>query len=163
MNDASIPSVIPQARFEASHIGASSPLPYIDLGDGSAIQLLQVDLRSGLWISRVKFQPGCTIDSHYHTGSVYAVTLAGHWYYREYPESVNGPGSYLFEPAGSVHTLTVDVDADEAAHVWFAVQGANVNIGADGNVSSIVDAATVLQAYRDLAGEAELSDLLVVQ
>ena len=42
-------------------------------------------------------------------------------------------GSYLYEPAHSVHTLTVSKDG-EGADVWFAIYGANVNVDADGNV-----------------------------
>ncbi|MEM6583746.1 MAG: 2,4'-dihydroxyacetophenone dioxygenase family protein [Pseudomonadota bacterium] len=157
------PSVVPAASKGATHVGADSRLPYVDLGDGSALQLLQVDLNTGLWISRVRFQPGCTIDTHYHTGCVYAVTLEGSWYYKEYPDERNHPGSYLFEPAGSVHTLTVDQNAVVPALVWFAVEGANVNLTAEGVVSSIVDAATVLSVYRELAAGEDLSDLIVVE
>jgi len=156
--------VVPAPLKDAMHIGADSKLPFIDLGDGSALQLLQVDLNQGIWITRVRFSPGCTIDRHYHTGSVLAVTLKGSWYYKEYPAEVNGPGSYLFEPAGSVHTLTVDSDAAEAAEVWFAVYGANVNLDSEGNVLSLVDAQTVLNVYREMAAAegADLSELIVV-
>ncbi|MEM1111586.1 MAG: 2,4'-dihydroxyacetophenone dioxygenase family protein [Pseudomonadota bacterium] len=154
-------SIVPTPMKEAAHIGVDSNLPYVDLGDGSELQLLQVDLDTGLWISKVRFAPGCTIDRHYHTGSVYAVTLEGCWHYLEYPGAVNRAGSYLFEPAGSVHTLTVPEDSSSAALVWFAVNGANVNIDNAGQVSSIVDAATVLSIYSLLAGDADLSELLV--
>jgi len=157
-----VASVIPAPLKSAVHLGADCTLPYVDLGDGSAIQLLHVDLNTGLWISRVRFQPGCTIERHYHTGSVFAVTLEGNWYYKEYPEAINGPGSYLFEPAGSVHTLTISQQATAPALVWFAVYGANVNIAADGAVSSIVDAAQVLGAYRALAADADLGELIVI-
>lgn len=166
MQDVVEPSfgVVPPPRKTATHIGSESGLPFIDLGDGSALQLLQVDLNQGIWITRVRFDPGCTIARHYHTGSVFAVTLKGHWYYEEYPGDINGPGSYLFEPAGSVHTLTVDPGCAEAAEVWFAVHGANVTLDDQGNVTSVVDAQTVLTVYREMAtaGGADLSELLVV-
>ena len=67
---------------------------------------------------------------------------------------MNRKGSYLFEPAHSVHTLVVPEDSEEGADVWFAVHGANVNLDADGNVSGIVDAQGILMAYRALC-EAE--------
>ena len=156
--------VVPAPLKQAMHIGADTRLPYVDLGDGSALQLLQVDLNQGIWITRVRFSPGCTIDRHYHTGCVFAVTLKGHWYYKEYPDAVNGPGSYLFEPAGSVHTLTVDADAAGAAEVWFAVYGANVNLDEQGQVISVIDAQGVLNAYRELAAAegADLPELIVI-
>jgi hypothetical protein len=91
------------------------------------------------------------------------VTLSGSWYYKEYPETVNQAGSYLFEPAGSVHTLMVPADASEPAEVWFAVNGANVNIAEDGSVISVIDASTVWQIYTAMAAEhgADVSGILV--
>ncbi len=145
-----------QALTHAVHIGESD-VPFVDIGDGSKIQLLQVDLSLGLWIVRTKFSPGYAVDTHYHTGQVFAVTLDGSWYYKEYPEYVNRKGSYLFEPAHSVHTLMVPDDDPVGADVWFAIYGANVNIDADGNVTGVVDAQSVLGAYRALCDAEGLS------
>ncbi len=125
-------------------------LPHVNLPDGSTLQVLQVDLNQNLWIVRNKFKPGFCIDTHYHTGQVFAVTQSGEWYYKEYPDKVNKAGSYLFEPAHSIHTLTVADDATEEAVVWFAIFGSNVNIDDDGNVTSIIDAKTILTVYRAL-------------
>ena len=108
-------------------------LPYVDLPDGSKLQLLQVDLNQNLWIVRNVFKPGFCIDTHYHTGPVFAVTQQGEWFYKEYPDKVNKAGSYLYEPAHSLHTLTVAEDATEDAIVWFAIFGSNVNVDDDGN------------------------------
>ena len=33
-------------------------LPFVELGDGSTLQLLQVDIDQGLWVIRTKFYPG---------------------------------------------------------------------------------------------------------
>jgi quercetin dioxygenase-like cupin family protein len=145
----------PESPHEAIHIGADE-LPFVDLGDGSHIQLLQVDLNQGLWVIRVRFEPGCQIVKHYHSGAVFAVTSRGRWFYKEYPDVVNGPGSYLYEPAGSVHTLTVPTDQVGDTEVWFSVFGANVNLDADGQVINIVDAATILKVYRSLCAKQEL-------
>jgi len=141
--------VIPAATREAIHIGIDE-LPFVDLGDRSHMQLLHVDLAQGLWVVRMRFEPGYQIDRHYHTGPVFAVTAKGAWYYLEYPDAVNRPGSYLFEPAGSVHTLAVPADQDGDTEVWFAVFGANVNVATDGGVINVLDAATVLGTYRAL-------------
>ena len=64
----------------------------------------------------------------------------------EYPE-VNRAGSYLYEPAGSIHTLTVPEDNTEDTDVWFAIYGANLNLDDDGNVEMVIDAGTVLEFY----------------
>jgi quercetin dioxygenase-like cupin family protein len=128
---------------------AESDNPFVDLGDGSTLQVMQVDVEAGLWVIRTRFQPGYLVQTHRHTGEVFAFTLSGSWKYREYPE-VNTAGSYLFEPAGSVHTLTVPESNSEPTDVWFAIRGANLNLDDDGNVTSVVDASTILQAYRAL-------------
>ena len=144
----------------ALHVGTSD-LPFVDLGDGSTLQLLHVDVEAGLWVIRTKFQPGYLVDTHKHTGTVYAFTLSGSWKYLEYPE-VNTAGSYLFEPAGSVHTLSVPSDNTEVTDVFFVIQGANLNLDADGNIVSIIDAGTIAQAYIALAamqGHGEVSVL----
>lgn len=124
-------------------------LPFVDLGDGSLLQLLQCDVEAGLWVIRTRFQPGYEVQTHKHTGEVFAFTLAGKWKYREYPE-VNTAGSYLFEPAGSVHTLFVPEDSEEGADVWFAIRGANLNLDADGNVEMVIDAALIRDVYLGL-------------
>jgi 2,4'-dihydroxyacetophenone dioxygenase len=125
---------------------AESDLPFVPFLEGVDVQLLQVDLDQGLWIVRTRFQPGVTIATHKHTGCVFAVTLAGSWRYLEYPD-VNTAGSYLFEPAGSVHTLTVPADQRGITDVWFAIYGANLNLDANGNVEAVIDAEFVHQFY----------------
>ncbi|MEH6560356.1 MAG: 2,4'-dihydroxyacetophenone dioxygenase family protein [Marinobacter sp.] len=101
-------------------------LPWVSLPDGSKLQVLQVDLNQNLWVVRNRFKPGFGIDTHYHTGPVFAVTMSGEWFYQEYPDKINKAGSYLYEPAQSLHTLTVSDDATEDAVVWFAIFGSNV-------------------------------------
>ena len=136
----------------AMHVGESD-LPFVDIGDGSSIQLLHVDLTQGLWVVRTRFKPDYKVDTHYHTGTVMAITLEGSWYYAEYPETLNTKGSYLFEPAHSVHTLIVSEEAD----VFFAINGANINMDKDGNILSVVDASFILNSYRMLCSMQGLS------
>lgn len=123
-------------------------LPFVTYQEGVAFQLLHVDVDAGMWVIRVRFQPGVTIQRHKHTGEVFAFTISGSWKYLEYPE-VNTAGSYLFEPAGSVHTLHVPESNDEVTDAWFAIRGANLNLDDNGNVESVLDAATALEIYLD--------------
>jgi quercetin dioxygenase-like cupin family protein len=138
MTDVAIPTAI---------LRAESELPFVSLGDGSTLQLLQVDIDQGLWVIRTRFSPGMTVDTHKHTGSVLAFTLSGSWKYLEYPNDVNRAGSYLFEPAGSVHTLHVPADNVEETDVFFAIHGANLNLDADGNVTTVIDAGGIRDFY----------------
>jgi 2,4'-dihydroxyacetophenone dioxygenase len=140
--------VVPTASdVRTLHVGISD-LPWAEAGDGSAIQLLHVDLNQGIWISNTRVPPGYSVIKHFHTGQVYGVTHQGRWFYAETPDEVNSAGSYLYEPAGSVHTLTTPTDQEGDTIVWFAVHGANVNIDAEGTIVSITDAKAVLEIYR---------------
>jgi 2,4'-dihydroxyacetophenone dioxygenase len=129
----------------ALHRGEND-LPFVPLGDGSELQLLQCDVEAGLWVIRSRFPAGYRVQTHKHTGEVYAFTIAGSWRYVEYPQ-VNTAGSYLFEPAGSVHTLIVPEDVEGITDVWFAIRGANLNLDADGNVEMVIDAGLIRDFY----------------
>lgn len=128
---------------------AEADLPFVDIPGTGQLQLLQVDLAQGVWVVRNRFPAGVTIPRHKHTGSVYAFTRSGSWHYLESPEAVNRAGSYLFEPAGSVHTLHVpESNGDEITDVWFTIFGANLNLDDNGNVEVVVDAHAILELYR---------------
>ena len=133
-----------------THHRGSDELPFVYFADGVTFQLLQYDIEGGLWVVRTIFEPGINIPKHKHTGEVYAVTFSGAWKYHEYPETINRAGSYLYEPAGSVHTLTTEISGvSEPTDVWFAVRGANLNLAIDGNVESVLDAGSILKLYED--------------
>lgn len=125
-------------------------LPFVTFADGVELQILHVDLNAGLWINRTRLRPGTTVPTHYHTGMVLAVTLQGSWYYLESPDHVNRPGSYLFEPPGSVHTLHAPASGSSPAVAWFAIWGANIDVDAEGGVHRVLDAYTMLSIYRRL-------------
>jgi len=146
------PTVPMHGLTEAIHIGEDD-LPFVDTEGGTLLQVQKIDLNQGLWVVRTRFQPGLTIEKHYHTGPVHAVTFDGAWYYKEYPEHVNRKGSFLFEPAHSVHTLTVAEDNPGLTDVWFAIWGANLNMDEAGNVTGVTDAQSILTAYRALCAK----------
>ncbi len=151
------------AAADALHIGIDD-LPFVPLGEGLELQLLHVDLNSGLWINRTRLKPGTKVSTHFHAGMVLAVTLEGRWFYLESPEQVNVPGSYLFEPAGSVHTLQAAADQDGPTVAWFAIWGPNINLDAAREVTGILDAYTVLTLYRNICAQLNLdcSKLIVI-
>lgn len=135
---------------------AEHELPFVPYQEGVVFQLLQVNTETGLWVIRVRFEPGVTIQRHRHTGEVFAFTISGSWCYLEYPD-INLPGSYLYEPAGAIHTLHVPASNKEVTDVWFAIRGANLNLDTGGNVEAVLDAATVLEIYRGQCKEKGLA------
>ncbi|WP_304273939.1 2,4'-dihydroxyacetophenone dioxygenase family protein [Caulobacter segnis] len=171
MNQVAAPPVAPPTVFpvgfapsaETLHLGGDD-LPWIPVGEGVDLQLLHVDLNQGLWINRTRLKPGTAVPTHFHAGMVLAVTLQGRWFYQESPNQVNSTGSYLFEPAGSVHTLQAAADQSEDTIAWFAIWGPNINIDGDRQVTAVIDAHAILTLYRaQCAGrDLDCSKLIVV-
>ena len=137
----SLIDVVPTAQ----HIG-DEEFPWADTGTGVKLKVLQVREEEGLWIIRNRFAPGVQVQTHRHTGPVFGYTVAGAWKYVE-SDFVNRAGSFLYEPARSVHTLMVLDDNTEETDVWFHMYGANLNLDADGNVESVTDGTSALQGY----------------
>ena len=132
---------IPAAILRKEH-----DLPMVKIGDGISVQLLQVDFDHNIRVTRALLDPGVRLRTHIHTGHVFAWTLAGTWKYIEYPEASEA-NSYLYEPAGSEHTLVVPEDATEPADVIFIVHGSNLELGAGGAFEAATDAAVIARAY----------------
>lgn len=144
----------------ALHRGENE-LPFVPYQDGVTFQLNQVDIEGGYFVVRLRGEPGRTIQRHRHTGEIFAFTLAGSWRYLEYPE-INTAGSYLYEPAGSVHTLHFPETNTETTDVWFVLHGANLNLDAEGNVESVLDAGVALEVYRAACRDAGLPEPHVI-
>ena len=130
----------------AVHLAASD-LPFVDIGGGNKLKVIQVIEKEGLWIIENIFMKGFEVQTHRHTGPVWGYTVSGGWKYKEY-EYVNRAGSFLYEPAGSVHTLQC---IEDNTQVWFHMYGVNLNLDADGNVDSVSDGAGSLRAYYAMA------------
>jgi quercetin dioxygenase-like cupin family protein len=135
----------------AVHIGVDE-LPFVDIGDGSKLKVIMVKEAEGLWILENVFQAGYEVQRHKHTGPVYAYTTSGAWKYKEY-DYVHRAGSFLYEPAGSIHTLQI---LEDDTHVWFQMYGANLNLDETGAVESVSDGASTLAVYRNLCAQAGL-------
>lgn len=133
-------------QIPASFHRSEKDLPFVFFAEGITFQLLKADIENGVWVVRVRFEPGVTIQKHKHTGEVFAYTVVGSWKYLEYPE-VNTAGSFLYEPAGAVHTLHVLPGNKGVTDVFFVVKGANLDLDAEGNVETVLDAGAVLAYY----------------
>lgn len=109
---------------------------------GVSLTPLFLDPENGIWVMFGRFAPGTVLPTHYHTGTVHFFTTRGTWNYLEYPDDPQTAGSYLFEPGGSIHTLSVPADATEPAEGFFVVNGANINF-VDGVYQDITDAVSI--------------------
>ena len=130
----------------AAILRQESDLPLVEIGPGVALQLLQVDFDHNIRVTRAKLAPGLKLRTHIHTGHVFAWTVAGTWHYLEYPQSSHA-NSYLYEPAGSTHTLHVPDDSPQPADVIFIVHGSNIELGATGQFEGATSAMDIARAY----------------
>ncbi|GHB32767.1 2,4'-dihydroxyacetophenone dioxygenase [Streptomyces viridiviolaceus] len=128
-------------------------LPVVETEPGLHLQLLRLDLEAGRWVVLVHLEPGTSVPIHYHTGTAEVFTLKGRWVYREYPDQAQTPGSYLFEPGGSVHTLHAPEDNTGNTVMLVSVDGANVNFTEDGRFHSILDAVAIKHWFQHFADE----------
>jgi quercetin dioxygenase-like cupin family protein len=131
------------------HVGDEAA-PWIDTGMGVELKVMRVDLDRGTWVIRNRFAPGVQLQTHKHTGPVEGYTLTGRWHYLEY-DFVSVAGSYIFEPAGSVHTLHVPEDNTELTDVLFVIEGALLNLTPEGQVENVFDGEAMLEVYYALA------------
>jgi quercetin dioxygenase-like cupin family protein len=126
------------------------------LGPGVHFQPLRLDVENGEWVVLATFEPGATVPLHYHTGVAEVFTLSGRWHYLEYPHQPQTAGSYLYEPASSVHTFMTPADNTEDTVILVRVVGANINFTEDGQFHSILDAALIRYLTDSLAVEQNL-------
>lgn len=137
--------------LSALHRGAAD-LPFVSACEGYEFQLPHIDVAQGLWVIHSRLAPGLTFTRHRHTGPVLGFTRAGCWRYREQGVDYTA-GTYVFEPAGSVHTFATLDDVEETTDVWFAIWGANLQLDADDEIVGVTDASSILAQYLGLCEE----------
>jgi 2,4'-dihydroxyacetophenone dioxygenase len=121
------------------------------LGEGVHFKPLRLDLEAGVWVVLATIAPGASLPMHYHTGIAEGYTLSGSWHYLEYPDQLQTAGSYLYEPAGSVHTFVCPESNTEDTVLFIRVEGGNVNFTEDGQFHSILDSVTIRHLTAALA------------
>jgi quercetin dioxygenase-like cupin family protein len=122
----------------------SAPIYKDILVPGVDVQPLFLDPNNGVWGLRVFFAPGVQLPTHYHTGTVHLWTISGRWNYVEHADQPQTAGSYLFEPGGSIHTLSVPAENTEVTETIMIVHGANINFDENGQYHSTMDASSIM-------------------
>ena len=111
---------------------------WMPVGDIGFSRPLLYDTKAGGWISVLRARGAGTIQRHRHASPVTAWTLEGAWGYREH-DWVARAGSFVYEPAGHIHTLYIHPDEAHMTAV-FHIFGPLV----------YVDEAGVAQDYEDV-------------
>jgi 2,4'-dihydroxyacetophenone dioxygenase len=126
---------------------ASEDIPWVPQEPGRWFKPLHFFTSTGAWINLVRMEPGRQIQRHVHAGgSVHAYVLEGSWRYLEH-EWVATRGSYVFEPAGGVHTL--EVVGNETMVTLFHVNGVIQYLDDEGRIVRQDDLHSRRQLYLD--------------
>ncbi|WP_342646574.1 2,4'-dihydroxyacetophenone dioxygenase family protein [Mucilaginibacter sp. CSA2-8R] len=122
---------------------------WIPFGPGVAFQPCQFNLSGGGFIVILRADPGAQMPPHFHSTSVIGYTLRGNWRYLEHDWTAK-PGTFIYEPAGEAHTLTVDATEPAPAMILFVVTGGFIYIDkvTDGNMLAYDDGFTILEIAR---------------
>jgi 2,4'-dihydroxyacetophenone dioxygenase len=119
-------------------------MDWIPTGPGKSFRPLRFE--AGGWSELMRLEPGSGVPMHRHHGDVHAYCLTGT---REIlgTGEIAGPGSYVYEPGGTVDAWRAI--GDEPCVLHLKITGTIDYIGADGEVAATVDAATQCEAYLD--------------
>ena len=140
----------------------SEELPWAELAPGIEMRVLRVGADGDRYTLMNRFAPGTVLPKHHHHGEVHAWTIAGTWGYLEY-DWVAGPGDYIYEDAGSVHTLMVPEDSPEPAVIQFVIEKGMDFLDGDGQPFHEENATTITELYLatlDAAGIARPAGIL---
>lgn len=119
-------------------------VPFLPYTDKAFVKAIKVDPIRGEWITLLKLPAALTLPRHHHSGTVHVYTISGNWKYLEH-DWVAGPGSFVFETAGTQHT-PVGCGEDEIVTLNI-VQGDWNLIDDEGRVLAIENWKTVMQRY----------------
>ncbi|HXW81787.1 MAG TPA: 2,4'-dihydroxyacetophenone dioxygenase family protein [Acidimicrobiales bacterium] len=119
-------------------------LPWVPQAEGVYFRPLRICPELGSWTNLLRVTKKGTINLHRHVAPVEAWVISGQWRYLE-RDWVARPGTYVFEPAGDVHTL-VNTGEEEMVTL-FCMHGPIEYIGRDGETIFTETAETKLSKY----------------
>jgi 2,4'-dihydroxyacetophenone dioxygenase len=137
----------------------SADLPWVEQAPGVWFKPLRLSPEAGLWSNLLRVSSDGMLSRHRHHGPVDAWVIQGRWRYLEH-DWVAGPGSYVHEPEGDVHTLVVE--GGEEMITLFIVRGAIDYLDADGRLLYTDTAQRKLELYEAHCRENGLPVLDVV-
>ncbi len=105
------------------------------------------DMNTGSHGEILRVRRGGTLSRHRHPSPVHGYVLKGSWRYLEHSWTAT-EGSYVFEPPGEVHTLTVDGDHDEM-QTLFIIMGAVLYIDDNDQVQTVEDNVGLIELARE--------------
>lgn len=91
----------------------------------------------GYWVNLLRVRKSGILSRHRHPAPVHGYVLEGKWKYLEH-DWVATTGSYVYEPPGETHTLTVPADVPQMITL-FHITGAMIYVDENGAVINYED------------------------
>jgi 2,4'-dihydroxyacetophenone dioxygenase len=101
---------------------------------------------SGGWCNLLRVRRSGVLSRHRHPMAVVGYVIKGRWHYLEH-DWVAEEGSFIYEPPGEMHTLTVPEDCPEMI-TFFHIGGAMIYVDADGRQTGYEDVFTKIDMCR---------------
>jgi 2,4'-dihydroxyacetophenone dioxygenase len=101
---------------------------------------------SGGWCNLLRVRKSGVLSRHRHPMAVVGYVLKGRWEYLEHDWTAE-EGSFVYEPPGEIHTLTVPADCAEMI-TFFNIGGAMIYLDADGRTIGYEDVWTKIDMCR---------------
>ena len=126
---------------------ASIPwVPFAPYSSDVLLKYFKLDPIRGESISVLKAPAGTQMPKHHHTGTVIVYTLKGRWKYAEH-DWIAGPGSVVFETAGSSHTPVMVRGDDDEVITFNIVQGDLIYLNENDQVIAMENWKTSMDRY----------------
>jgi 2,4'-dihydroxyacetophenone dioxygenase len=101
---------------------------------------------SGGWCNLLRVRRSGVLSRHRHPMAVVGYVIKGRWHYLEH-DWVAEEGSFIYEPPGEMHTLSVPEDCPEMI-TFFHIDGAMIYVDADGRQTGYEDVFTKIDMCR---------------
>jgi quercetin dioxygenase-like cupin family protein len=101
---------------------------------------------TGGWCNLLRVRRAGILSRHRHPTAVVGYVIKGRWKYLEHPWTAE-TGSFVYEPPGEIHTLTVPENCPEMI-TFFNIAGAMIYVDAQGRQTGYEDVWTKIQMCR---------------
>jgi 2,4'-dihydroxyacetophenone dioxygenase len=134
---------------------------WVPQADAVWFRPLLLNTVSGGWCNLLRVRRSGVLSRHRHPMLVVGYVIRGRWKYLEHDWTAE-EGSFVFEPPGEVHTLTVPADCAEMI-TFFNIAGAMIYVDADGRQTGYEDVFTKIAMCRAHYRSVGLGDAYVEQ
>jgi quercetin dioxygenase-like cupin family protein len=119
---------------------------WVPQASGVWFRPLLLNTVNGGWCNLLRVRRAGVLSRHRHPMAVVGYVIKGRWRYLEH-DWVAQEGSFVYEPPGETHTLTVPDDCPEMI-TFFNIGGAMIYLDADGQQTGYEDVFTKIEMCR---------------